>query len=80
MFGDMPRHTEEVMVMCDHAEPLVEEPDAAALAHETGRSFRNRRYNGTGPPFIKVGRKVLYRRRAVLDWLLEHEVPSGTAA
>lgn len=27
------------------------------------------RYRGTGPAFIKAGRKVLYRWSAVEDWL-----------
>ncbi|MGD9620627.1 MAG: helix-turn-helix transcriptional regulator [Mycolicibacterium sp.] len=27
------------------------------------------RYMGTGPKFIKVGRKVLYRWSGVTDWL-----------
>lgn len=61
-------------------EEILDEATAAALAHETYRTFRQRRYLGTGPAFIKKGRAPLYRRQAVMDWLLSHEVPSGTAA
>src|SRR3954447_9514231 len=28
---------------------------------------------GTGPPYIRIGGKVLYRESAVLDWLAAHE-------
>ncbi|WP_161792003.1 helix-turn-helix domain-containing protein, partial [Psychroserpens jangbogonensis] len=31
------------------------------------------RHIGTGPPSAKVGRRVLYRREAVLAWLLVQE-------
>jgi excisionase family DNA binding protein len=28
---------------------------------------------GTGPPFVKVGKKILYRREAVQHWLVARE-------
>jgi len=28
-----------------------------------------------GPPCVRAGRKVLYRRRAVQDWLAAQEIP-----
>jgi len=59
-------------------EDIVDETEAAAIARESMRNFRQRRYEGTGPAFIKVGRKPLYRRSAVLEWMLAHERPSGT--
>ena len=31
------------------------------------------RYQCKGPPYYKLGRKILYRRSAVLDWLEEQE-------
>ena len=37
-------------------------------------SFLNKaRLNGAGPPFVRIGRKVLYRRSAVDAWLTERQ-------
>lgn len=33
-----------------------------------------------GPPCVRAGRKVLYRRRAVEDWLAAQEMPRARAA
>jgi len=33
-----------------------------------------------GPPCVRAGRMVLYRRRAVQDWLAAHEMPRAKAA
>lgn len=32
-----------------------------------------------GPPCVRAGRKVLYRRRAVQDWLAAQEMPRAKA-
>jgi predicted site-specific integrase-resolvase len=32
---------------------------------------------GTGPPLVKVGRRVFYRRRSVERWLAESERRNG---
>lgn len=50
------------------------------LADEVGRSIRTIRLwrsQRTGPPFIRLGRQILYRRQAVQDWLaaLEQDQP-----
>lgn len=31
--------------------------------------------SGKGPKWVRAGRKVLYRRRAVVDWLQKQEEP-----
>jgi len=33
-----------------------------------------------GPPCVRAGRMVLYRRRAVQDWLAAQEMPRAKAA
>ena len=33
-----------------------------------------------GPPCVRAGRMVLYRRRAVQDWLAAQEMPRATVA
>lgn len=50
------------------------EPDE--LAKELGRTRRTiDRWHARriGPPRIQIGRKILYRRDAVRDWLLQNE-------
>ena len=34
--------------------------------------------SGKGPKWVRAGRKVLYRRRAVVDWLQKQEEPPVT--
>ena len=40
------------------------------VCEETLRRWADARQ---GPPYIRAGRKILYRRSAVLDWLEEQE-------
>ena len=52
----------------------------AELAEEVARHVRTVqlwRAQRTGPPFIRLGRQILYRRQAVREWIdsLEHEQP-----
>ncbi|MDP5226911.1 MULTISPECIES: hypothetical protein [Arthrobacter] len=56
---------------------FIGEAEAAEIAHETERTFRQRRYDGNGPAYIKKGKTPLYRRSAVVEWLLSLERPSG---
>ena len=37
------------------------------------------RWAGSGPPFIKIGRRVLYRKRDVLEWLAAHQTYRSTS-
>lgn len=60
-----------------HDDDILSEADAAAIVHESSRNFRQRRYDGTGPAYIEIGKSPLYRRGTVMAWLLDHERPSG---
>lgn len=69
--------TEQERAATPHASPLLEDwIGRAELAGELGISedtlsrWETRRL---GPPCIRVGRKVLYRRGAVRDWLKAQE-------
>lgn len=44
---------------------------AAYLGLRSARALRNKRWLGTGPCFVKVGRHVLYRISDLEDWLRE---------
>lgn len=36
--------------------------------HSTRQTWANKRYEGTGPTYFKVGRRVYYRLEDVLEW------------
>src|SRR5689334_11321449 len=44
-------------------ESLMTEQEAAAILRVTVKTLQGWRYRGGGPPFIKIGRCVRYRRR-----------------
>jgi hypothetical protein len=46
--------------------------DALSLTVDTLGRWEARRF---GPPCVRAGRMVLYRRRAVQDWLAAQEMP-----
>lgn len=45
-----------------------------SLSVDTLSRWETRRF---GPPCVRVGRKVLYRRGAVQDWLVDQEKRAG---
>lgn len=52
---------------------LLTEADYAAERGVSLRTVQRERALRIGPPFIKLGRKVFYRREAVAAWLLSKE-------
>jgi predicted DNA-binding transcriptional regulator AlpA len=56
-------------VMPDELPALATPAEVAQYLHTTTASLAQDRYKGTGPRFIKRGRRVLYRRSDVLEWL-----------
>ncbi len=57
----------------DLAGVLLPLSSTAQLAGATGFStsfLEHARTTGAGPPFLRIGRKVVYRRRAVIEWLI----------
>ena len=44
----------------------------AALLQRSHRTLETWRRNGTGPPFIRIGRRVVYRRSDIEAWLAEN--------
>lgn len=53
--------------------------DKAQLARElrrTQRTIDRLILRGDGPPFVQIGNKRLFRREAVLEWLLSRETPA----
>ena len=48
---------------------LLTEAEVAELLRVSERTVRRWRAEGTGPPAVRVGKAVRYRRRAVDEWL-----------
>lgn len=44
--------------------------EQAGVSTRTVKRWRDQRI---GPPFIRMGRRILYRRDAVAEWLLANE-------
>lgn len=48
---------------------LLTEAEVADLLRVSQRTVRRWRNEGTGPPALRVGRRIRYRRSAVEAWL-----------
>ncbi|WP_445161425.1 helix-turn-helix transcriptional regulator [Mycobacterium sp. Dal123C01] len=55
--------------MSDQLPALATPAEVAKYLHTTPASLAQDRYKGTGPKFIKRGRRVLYRWSDILEWL-----------
>ncbi len=55
--------------MVDDPFGLLDENEAAALLGTTGSSLARWRKGSIGPPFIRLGRRVCYRRGDLAEWL-----------
>lgn len=48
---------------------LLTAAQVGELTHMKSSSLAQMRYKGTGPKFVKLGNRVLYRRQDVTDWI-----------
>jgi predicted DNA-binding transcriptional regulator AlpA len=53
---------------------LLTEIQAADLLRMSSRTLQSWRGKGVGPPFIRAGRAIRYRRSDVLSWATENTV------
>lgn len=51
---------------------LLTAPEAAEVLRTTTAALAAHRHRGTGPDFVRAGRRILYRRSAIEAWL--HDV------
>jgi hypothetical protein len=56
-------------VVSNQPPPLATPAEIAEYLRTTTAALAQDRYKGTGPKFIKRGRRVLYRWSDVLEWL-----------
>jgi helix-turn-helix protein len=54
---------------------FLTEEQAARELRRNSRTLRRWRDLREGPPWVRLGRQVLYRREAVRAWLLSREKP-----
>lgn len=54
--------------------PLLRTPEVAKLMRKTANAVVQDRYLGLGPRYIRDGRRILYSKSDVLDYLREHTV------
>jgi hypothetical protein len=54
--------------------------DAAASLDMTENALAKMRFNGDGPPFVKIGRRVRYPQSQLQDWLDARSYLSTSAA
>lgn len=59
---------ENHMTMIDNA-ALLSEKDAARLLAMSVRTLQAWRGAGNGPPYIKIGRSIRYKRSELLAWI-----------
>ena len=57
--------------MLELPDPLYRAEEAADLLKSNARTLERWRSTGTGPPFVKVGRRVAYRRSDLERWLTQ---------
>lgn len=58
--------------MLDETE-LMDQDETAKLLRSNRNNLAQHRFRGTGPRFIKRGRKIYYLRSSVEEWLLAGE-------
>lgn len=61
-------------------EPLNDTNWLSNLIGESPRNCERRRQEGTGPDFVKVGKRVLYRLSDVEEWLRQNTFASTAEA
>lgn len=52
----------------------------ASLLHISTRTLERMRHEGSGPPFMKAGRRVLYSMSAIEEWLSSRKFDSAAEA
>lgn len=60
---------------------MLTDKQVGDIVHMKPSSLAQMRYKGTGPKFVKLGSRVLYRREDVVAWIDENvHTITGSAA
>lgn len=58
---------------------LLSQKECAEVLGIAESTLRQWRYEGHGPPFVRIGKAVRYRVEAVESWVLEQEQEAADA-
>jgi predicted DNA-binding transcriptional regulator AlpA len=58
----------------ENPEDLLHERDAAKILNLSVYWLRRKRWEGSGPPYVKLGRAVRYKRGALRQWINDHQI------
>ena len=61
------------------ASALFNQQSLAAVLNCSTQLLERNRWAGTGVPYIKIGRKVLYRKSDILDFLQQQKIYRSTS-
>ncbi|WP_137146925.1 AlpA family transcriptional regulator [Mycolicibacterium sp. CR10] len=70
----------EVCVEFTNPDALFLPRHVAAHRHISESALAQERFAGTGPPYVKAGRRVYYRARDLEAWLAAHTVTPEMSA
>lgn len=59
------------------AGPYLSTKDAATYTNHSPQTLEKLRSEGRGPDFYKVGRRVLYARESLDQWIAGHAMTAG---
>jgi predicted DNA-binding transcriptional regulator AlpA len=66
-------------IAMDVSTELLTTDEVAVITRATVATVRYWRHLGTGPRSFRLGRRVVYRRRDVEQWLSEREIADASA-
>jgi excisionase family DNA binding protein len=68
------------MAAPDPQSPLLRQSEAADHLRLSQRTLERWRVSGTGPAFVKLGRRVLYRKLDLEEWIASRVLHSTSEA
>lgn len=69
--------TADILTALENLPPLLRPAETAQVLRTTENSLNQDRYLGRGVPYIRSGRRILYARDDVLDYLRKNTVQPG---
>ena len=61
-------------------EELMDEAEAAAYLRLSPRTLQNFRLDKKGPPYSKLGRRIVYGRSDLKQWCRENRIELGSGS
>ncbi len=58
---------------------LLNQKEAAKILQKSTAWMERSRWDGSGPPYRKIGRHVRYPKDALLEWIAGHPLQTSTS-